>query len=80
MRIGVARNGPWILSGDFNELVDLQEKLGGNKRTVEDSKDFIQMLKACGVWEIKHIGYQFSWYGQRNNELVQCRLDMSVAN
>lgn len=49
MRIGVARNGPWILSCDFSELVDPQEKLGGNQRTVEDSKDFIQMPKACGV-------------------------------
>lgn len=79
MRIGIARMGPWVLSGDFNELVDPQKKIGGTQRRPDESTDFIQMLKACGLWEIHHFGYQFSWYGQKNNELVQCRLDRTVA-
>lgn len=68
------------MSGDFNELVDPEEKLGGFQRTEEECKDFTQILKACGMFEIQNFGYQYSWYGQRNNDLVQCRLDMFVAN
>lgn len=80
MRIGVARKGPWVMSGDFNELADPDEKIGGVRRSHQESIDFVQMLKACGMWEIRHFGYQFFWFGQRNNELVQCRLDRIVAN
>lgn len=31
-------------------------------------------------WELKHKGYKLSWAGTWYNELVQCRLDRSVAN
>ena len=26
-RIGIERNGPWILTGDFNEMVDQSDKI-----------------------------------------------------
>ncbi|XP_010474601.1 PREDICTED: uncharacterized protein LOC104754160 [Camelina sativa] len=79
-RIGISRSGPWMLTGDFNELVDPSEKIGGLRRELATCLEFQQMLRACGLWEIKHRGYQFSWFGNRNDELVQCRLDRTVAN
>ena len=79
-RIGTLRTGPWVMTGDFNELIDPSEKLGGAERGEEEGKDFRQMLRACGLWNIQNIGYQFSWAGTRNNETVQCRLDRTVAN
>lgn len=79
-RIGTLRTGPWVMTRDFNELTDSSEKIGGAERGEEEGKDFRQMLRACGLWNIKHIGYQFSWAGTRNNETVQCRLDRTVAN
>lgn len=68
------------MTRDFNELVDPSEKRGGAIRSEDDYLEFRQMLRACGLWEIKHEGYQLSWYGVRNEELVQCRLDRIVAN
>ncbi|KAG2297824.1 hypothetical protein Bca52824_034296 [Brassica carinata] len=79
-RIGICRNDPWMMTGDFNELVDPSEKLGGADRNESEGKDFRQMLSACGLGNIRHTGYQFSWAGTRNNETVQCRLDRTVAN
>lgn len=79
-RIGVTRKGPWAMTGDFNEIIDPSEKLGGAEREPADGKEFIQMLSACGMNTIKHTGYQFSWAGTRNEETVQCRLDRTVAN
>ncbi|CAD5323157.1 unnamed protein product [Arabidopsis thaliana] len=79
-RIGLDRNHAWMLTGDFNELVDPSEKLGGAVRRDSSCREFRQMLTSCGLWEIKHIGYQYSWFGNRNDELVQCRLDRTVAN
>lgn len=68
------------MTGDFNELLDLSEKIGGAERSADEGKEFRQMLHADRLWNIKHFGYQFSWAGTRNNETVQCRLDSSVAN
>ncbi|KAG2307383.1 hypothetical protein Bca52824_027131 [Brassica carinata] len=79
-RIGINRTGAWVMTGDFNELIDPSEKIGGADRREANGKDFRQMLNACGMWNIKHTGYQFSWAGTRNNMTVQCRLDRTVAN
>ncbi|XP_019095662.1 PREDICTED: uncharacterized protein LOC104763574 [Camelina sativa] len=79
-RIGIERRGPWMMTGDFNELVDPSEKKGGPVRSMATCVEFQQMLSACGLWEVRHKGYQFSWFGNRNEELVQCRLDRTVAN
>ncbi|KAG7572302.1 Endonuclease/exonuclease/phosphatase superfamily [Arabidopsis suecica] len=79
-RMGQNRTFPWMLTGDFNELVDPTEKIGGPVRKDSSCVEFRQMLISCGLWEVKHSGYQFSWYGNRNDELVQCRLDRTVAN
>lgn len=49
------------MSGDFNELVDPEEKLRGFQRTEEECKDFTQILKASGMFEIQNFGYQYSW-------------------
>ena len=80
MRIGIKRAEPWLLTGDFNEMVDQDEKSGGVERTAEEGKEFRDMIHACGLRELKHLGYKLSWYGVRNEELVQCRLDRSLAN
>ena len=79
-RIGVNRDAPWFLTGDFNEIVDQSEKLGGALRSDVEGAEFRQMMSDCGLWEIQHKSYKLSWHGVRNNDLVQCRLDRSLAN
>ena len=47
-RIGVDRKGPWVMTGDFNEILDPSEKIGGTEIDPADGRDFKQMLSACG--------------------------------
>ncbi|XP_056859988.1 uncharacterized protein LOC130508476 [Raphanus sativus] len=79
-RLGAERQGPWILTGDFNEMVDQSEKSGGAERSEKEGLEFRQLLSNWGLWDIKHKGDFLSWAGRRINGLVQCRLDRSVAN
>lgn len=79
-KVGVNRAEPWFLTGDFNELLDQSEKIGGAERHEEEGAEFRQMLWNCGLREIQHKGYKLSWHGVRNNDMVQCRLDRSLAN
>jgi len=69
-RMGLNRNQPWMMSREFNELIDPTEKIGGARKKYSTCMKFRQLLHACGLWEVKHLGYQFSWFGNRNDELV----------
>lgn len=74
------RKGPWVLTGDFNELLDQSEKQGGAERAEKEGKEFKQLVLNWGLWEVKYQGDFLSWAGRRSNALVQCRLDRSLAN
>lgn len=76
-RIAIDREGPWMMTGDFNELVDPTETKGGAFRKESECIEFQQTLRIYGMWEKRHAGYR---YGIRNEVLVQCRLDRTVAN
>lgn len=82
------RNEPWLMIGDFNQIQNNNEKLGGHLRDESSFVDFKNMLQACEMSELKYIGNKFSWSDQRSvvrnglreKELIQCCLDKSFAN
>lgn len=78
--IGVARDNAWVLIGDFNELLDNSEKLGGPERHESTFWDFRNMVENCKIKEVRSSGNVLSWVGWRNNIWVQCRLDRSFGN
>lgn len=78
--IGLTRNEPWLLVGDFNELMSNKEKLGGAVRDNSTFWDFRHMAENCKIKELRSIGNQLSWAGVRDRAWVQCRLDRSFGN
>jgi len=55
-----ARDGPWFLAGDFNDIVDNSEKSGGPIRAEGTFVDFRSFLSECDLYDIKHSGSFFS--------------------
>lgn len=80
VRIGVNRDGPWMLTWDFNEMIDRSEKKSRVIRAETSFVEFKKTLRLCGVWDVRHTCNPLSWYGWRSEELVECRLDRTVAN
>ena len=78
--IGLSRNNAWILIGDFNELLDNSEKLGGSVRNESMFLDFRNMVENCKIKEVRSMGNVMSWAGWRDNVWIQCRLDRSIGN
>ncbi|KAG7535395.1 Endonuclease/exonuclease/phosphatase superfamily [Arabidopsis thaliana x Arabidopsis arenosa] len=79
-RIGVVREGPWFLIGDFNELTGHHEKQGGKKRSENSFLPFRTMIHNCGLIDFPFKGNSFSWVGRRRNGLIKCRLDRALGN
>ncbi|KAG2258306.1 hypothetical protein Bca52824_077600 [Brassica carinata] len=74
------RDTPWLLTGDFNEIVDNSEKSGGPIRAEGSFTTFRNFLASGDLFDLKHSGNYLSWRGTRGNHLVHCRLDRSIVN
>ncbi|XP_071685195.1 uncharacterized protein [Lolium perenne] len=69
-------NLPWVIIGDFNEILYLHEKKGGNPRSQRSMQAFRDALADCGLEDLGCLGDTFTWRQGRIRE----RLDRSVAN
>ncbi|XP_010451797.1 PREDICTED: uncharacterized protein LOC104733977 [Camelina sativa] len=55
-RIGIQRDEAWMLTGDFNEIMDNSEKLGGPRRPESSFYPFRTMARNCRVKETPSYG------------------------
>ena len=54
-------NMSWIVFGDFNEIVHLSEKSGGQERDVTQMERFRNCLGRYGLVDMGFVGQQFTW-------------------
>lgn len=59
-RIGEGRDLPWLLSGDFNEILNNSEKEGGPLRWEGSFTAFRSFVSHNGLWDLKHSGNHLS--------------------
>ena len=74
------RHSPWLIMGDFNEIMSNSEKRGGRMRTEASFQDMRRMVRCCNFTDLKSTGDRFSWAGQRGNHYVSVCLDCTMAN
>lgn len=73
---------PWVVSGDFNEILFSCEKVGGSQRSESLMHNFRDALEECDLHDLGFVGDAFTW---RNNHhdvqmYIKERLDRAVAN
>lgn len=47
--------GPWMIIGDFNEILIANEKEGGNTRPLHFMQNFRDCIEDCGLQEVTFI-------------------------
>ena len=66
---------PWIMAGDFNEVLIGEDKFGGHLI------NFQECLNACGMIDLGFFGPQFTWTNRQPfTQLVQERIDRVLIN
>ncbi|KAK7246003.1 hypothetical protein RIF29_40860 [Crotalaria pallida] len=72
---------PWLLRGDFNEILWSGEKEGGARKDQGLINRFREALDDCGLEDVGVKGNPFTWSRRnRNGQPVRERLDRFVAN
>jgi hypothetical protein len=72
---------PWVCIGDFNEVVSMSEKWGGNVRRESQMRDFRLALEDCELTGLGYCGPKFTWSNCRDgSDFIKERLDRGVAN
>ncbi|XP_074315649.1 uncharacterized protein LOC141651854 [Silene latifolia] len=72
---------PWLIIGDFNQILYDHEKKGGVPRAQGDMDKFRFTLDDCGLVDISYSGETFTWWNKRSepNDIFE-RLDRGVAS
>ncbi|CAA7018860.1 unnamed protein product [Microthlaspi erraticum] len=79
-RIATTRHGPWMMCGDFNEILSNAEKRGGRIRAESSFRNFRLMLQVCDMQDLNYKDNMFSWVGNTRDGIVECCLDRVMAN
>ncbi|KAK1309659.1 hypothetical protein QJS10_CPA08g00713 [Acorus calamus] len=71
--------GSWTVGGDFNEVRNTHEKVGGRPLRATRLKRFNDCIEACNLMDIHSSGNTFSWSNKQDNQIMG-RLDRILAN
>ncbi|GMI69890.1 hypothetical protein HRI_000658300 [Hibiscus trionum] len=72
---------PWLVIGDFNELLLASEKQGGRLRSESQMNGFRMDLTDCNLEDIGYNGIWYTWeWGRLSSNNIRERLDRGVAN
>ncbi|KAM7278298.1 hypothetical protein ACFE04_005432 [Oxalis oulophora] len=74
-------NLPWLVGGDFNEILNHSEMKGGRRKSDSQIQDFRQVVDDCELREIMTGGPCFTWKNnRRGDEAIFEKLDRVLAN
>jgi hypothetical protein len=57
---------PWLCVGDFNEIVNQSEKVGGASRSEHQMELFHSTLDGCNLCDLGYQGSKFTWNNYRD--------------
>ena len=72
---------PWLMLGDFNEMLASGDKLGGNPLNPKRVQMFKDCLDSCGMVDLGFHEPRFTWVNRKEvGHFIQERLDRGFAN
>ncbi|KAL5544765.1 hypothetical protein UlMin_008549 [Ulmus minor] len=79
-RLQFAYSGAWLCAGDFNEILNLEEKVGGGVKSQRAINDFRKAVDDCQICDLGFVGDPFTWCNNWPNDLIYERLDRGFGN
>ncbi|XP_058762598.1 uncharacterized protein LOC131635980 [Vicia villosa] len=71
---------PWNVIGDFNNVVSIQDRIGGNKVMEKEYKELGDMMHNTGLFEATTFGPHFTWSNKHREGTIYSRIDHMLGN
>lgn len=73
---------PWIVFGDFNEILDREEHSGHDSMNtaLPGMTDFQVTTQYCSMLDMSYQGPRFTWCNKRDNGVICKKLDRTLMN
>lgn len=78
--LGGESNKAWMIGGDFNEMLFVHEKSGGNPCDFASIKAFRDSLGCFNLRDVCYKGYPFTWSNGRHEGFIDESFNRVVAN
>ncbi|XP_074315509.1 uncharacterized protein LOC141651707 [Silene latifolia] len=73
--------GPWIVCGDFNNVIEVNERIGGAAVSGSEMAPMREMMEQCQLTELKTVGSFYTWTNKHEiGSKVYSRLDRVLLN
>ncbi|XP_075649855.1 uncharacterized protein LOC142620359 [Castanea sativa] len=80
-QLHVSHSLPWLLIGDFNEILHSDEYWGSGSRPFHQIAEFTRVVDDCSLIDLGYRGPKFTWCNRRfEGNLVYARLDWGLHN
>nr|XP_016468656.1 PREDICTED: uncharacterized protein LOC107791160 [Nicotiana tabacum] len=79
-QIGTQMDGPWAVMGDFNCVLNKEERIG-SKVIMAETREFRQCIEVCGLKEFRSSGAFFTWNNKQGGDSrVYSKIDRVLVN
>ncbi|KAK9902987.1 hypothetical protein M0R45_001378 [Rubus argutus] len=66
---------PWMICGDFNEIIHADEKQDGKRQSENQMRGFREVVRYAVLIDLGFVGSKFTW----SNKFTKIRLDRAFA-
>lgn len=72
--------GPWLVMGDFNEILSQDDKARRRMRNERQLDAFRTTLGNCALNPLNYIGDRFTWIKNTEEGYIKERIDWAMTN
>ncbi|OIT18997.1 hypothetical protein A4A49_64742, partial [Nicotiana attenuata] len=66
---------PWLVLGDFNSILHMEDRIGGNKVTINEVKEFQECIDKVGLTEFPNNGCRHTWNDKHDGGRIFSKID-----
>ena len=59
---------PWLCAGDFNEVLEAHEQIGGRVRPERQMDGLREVMDVCGFTDLGYIGLPYTWDNRQHGD------------
>ncbi|XP_058741373.1 uncharacterized protein LOC131613745 [Vicia villosa] len=78
--IGQGVQNPWIVVGDYNNVLNSNDRVGGNPVHENKYKDLVEMMKRSGLFEANTKGSYYTWTNKSTSNPIYSIIDRMIGN